>query len=628
MQVGKGLGMLVEHADESAGTAVQSSNKSPVSATSLLERAWDEPPIIERMPAPEHHLLLPMRDGIRLETSVWLPTAGGPWPAILMRTPYKESVLGFRRLGVLGYVEAGYALVIQLIRGIGASDGRFTFNSPQEGPDGFDTVEWIASQDWCDGNVGMDGSSYAAMMQLRAASTRPPHLRCIVPAAPCLDFFREIPYMGGCISRLHTINWVHLLQIESLSEQKGGFMGTLPVLCQPDVMQRMTKRPLVDAAEDELTGDFLQHYRDVLEHPTLDDWWQTRTLGAEDFARMDLPVLVVTGNFDFSVGALKLWRNLEQEAPPGPRHLLIGPWDHGQCYAGGDVRHGPYDLGESASLDLPRLRLAFFDLHLKGRDSAPVLDSRATVFITGANTWKSFDCFPPPRVNRVPWHLASDGRANSAWGDGRLVPDAPTGHQPADRFIDDPDWPFVAPLAAAKEPQFRYDATERERDHATLVYGSDPLPAPMTILGEPEAELFVASDAVDADVFVFLVEHRADGRSIVLSRGQLRLRYRGGFDRELPLTPDEPVGVCIPMLYVAHELPRGSRLRLLVSGSDFPLIDPNPHVPGPISQATETRRALQTVFHDAERPSRLWLPLLPALAATLKQTGAVQNVPG
>jgi putative CocE/NonD family hydrolase len=143
------------------------------------------------------------------------------------------------------------------------------------------------------------------------------------------------------------------------------------------------------------------------------------------------------------------------------------------------------------------------------------------------------------------------------------------------------------------------------------VYDSGPLRSPLTILGEPEADLFVASDAVDADVFVFIVEHRADGRSIALSRGQLRLRYREGFHRERLLMPDQAVRVRIPMTYVAHELPAGSRLRLLVCGSDFPLVDPNPHVPGPISQAIDTRRATQSVFHDAGRPSRLWLSLMP-----------------
>lgn len=138
--------------------------------------------------------------------------------------------MGFRRLGVLRYVQAGYALVIQQVRGIGASEGHFSFNAPHEREDGFDTVQWIAAQAWCNGAVGMDGSSYVAMTQLAAAASRPPALRCAIPAAPSLDFFREAPYCGGIFSRLHTLNWTHLLQIDSLAEQRGGFMGLMPVL--------------------------------------------------------------------------------------------------------------------------------------------------------------------------------------------------------------------------------------------------------------------------------------------------------------------------------------------------------------------------------------------------------------
>lgn len=591
-----------------------SAGDQPVSATSLLERAGADAPAVEPMPVPDHRVRLPARDGVKLDTQVWLPAGAGAVPAILIRTPYKESVLGFRRLGVLRYVEAGYAVVIQLVRGVGASGGQFGFNAPHDGPDAYDTIEWIAGQPWCDGQVGMDGSSYAAMTQLRAAATRPPHLRCMVPAVPSVDFFREVPYMGGCFARVHTLNWSHLLQIDSLAEQRGGFLGLMPVLSQPAVLAQMTRRPLARAADGELRGDFLQHYQDVLAHPSFDAWWQERTLGARDYACMDLPALVVTGNFDFCIGALRLWQGLEAADPAGSRQLLIGPWNHGQCYAGGSRTHGPYDFGEDSALDLPGLRLAFFDQHLKGRGPGPGLQSRVTVFITGANAWRHFDEFPPREVERVALHLASGGHANSAQGDGRLLREAPQGVQPCDRFIDDPAWPFVAALAAARGADFEVDMAERQRDHGTLVYDSGPLSEAMILLGEPEAELSVAANAPDADLVLFLVEQRADGRAIRLALGQLRLRYRDGFDAERWLTPGEPVCVRIPMTYVGHHLPAGSRLQLMVSGSNFPLADPNPHTAGPLADAVAMQVAVQIVFHDADHPSRLWLPLLPETA--------------
>ena len=592
----------------------------PISSLNLLARAGSGAPVPppEPMPLPEHRLRLPMRDGVRLDTCVWLPAAwvqgGAPAPCILLRTPYKESVMGFKRLGVLRYVQAGYAVTIQLIRGIGGSEGSFSFNSPLDRTDGFDTVEWIAAQPWCTGAVGMDGSSYAAMTQLSAASTQPPHLRCIVPAVPSMDFFREVPYSGGVFHRQHTLSWTRLLQIDSLADFRSGFGATMPVLSQPELLARLLSRPAMAAAEGELQGDFGKHYRASLAHSTFDDWWAARTLSAADCARIGIPTLVVNGNFDLGIGAHALWRELEAHAPGAEhRRLLIGPWDHGQCYAGGQARHGPYELGEQSVIDLVALRIAFFDRHLKATGTGPELGGRVQLFITGANEWLHFDQFPPPGIEPLTLFLASGGHANSARGDGLLQRTSPGGTQPADHFVDDPALPFVPALAAAREASVLLDLRERERQHDTLVYDSGLLAEPLTLLGEPQAELFVAADVPDADLMLWLAECRADGSTVQLAGGQLRLRYREGFDRERLLNPGEPVRVNIPLTYIGHRVPAGSRLRLLIGGSNFPAADPNPHTGEPIATAVALRTALQTVFHDDGRPSHIVLPTLPRL---------------
>ena len=144
--------------------------------------------------------------------------------------------------------------------------------------------------------------------------------------------------------------------------------------------------------------------------------------------------------------------------------------------------------------------------------------------------------FPPRETQPLTLYLDSDGRANSARGDGRLLRQPPAAASPPDRFVDDPTLPFVAALATAREPDGRFDLRERERQHETLVYDSGLLTEPLTLLGEGEAVLFVAADAPDADLVLWLAEHRADRQTVKLSFGQLRLRYRHGFDREQPLT--------------------------------------------------------------------------------------------
>lgn len=587
------------------------SKDRPASSMAVLENAGrNGSPSIDMMPTPALRVFLPMRDGARLDTSVWLPIEPGPAPAILLRTPYRQKIMGWRRIGLLRYVEAGYALIIQVVRGIGESDGHFSFNSPYERTDGYDTVEWIGTQAWCDGAVGMDGSSYLGMTQLAAASTRPPHLRCIVPCVPSVDFFREIPYLGGIFSRIHSINWTNLLQIESLAEAKGGFIGPGPILSQSDWLQRMLSRPLLDAANGVLTGSRLQHFQDALAHPTFDAWWRERTLQQEDFAKVDLPCLVVSGNFDLCIGSLTLWRQLEECAGhPEHRQLLIGPWDHGQSYVGGGLQYGPYHFGQDAAIDMVELRLAFFDQHLRSNGSGPSLRSRVQLYLTGANRWLGFDSYPPKGVEEHKLFLRSEGSANSARGTGRLCTEPPNSLDLPDNFICDPTLPFAPALHAADPVQL--DMREFERCHDVLCYRGPVLEAPLSVLGECKLSLFLAADTPDCDVVAQLGECRADGQVIRLAFAALRLRYRRGFDEEVLLTPGEPVQLSLSMTYVAHQLPAGSRLSLFIGGTLFPLLDPNPNTGETIATATRMQTATETIFHDLARPSALMIPVLP-----------------
>lgn len=570
-------------------------------------------PGIELMPQPDHRLRLAMRDGVHLDTCIWLPdvSSGATVPCILLRTPYREHVMGWARLGVLRYVQAGYAVAIQLIRGIGESEGSFSFNSPCEANDGYDTVEWLAAQPWCDGNIGMDGSSYVGMTQLSAASARPPHLRCIVPCVVSVDFFREIPYLGGIFSRIHSINWTSLLQIRSLAEQTGGFVSAMPILSQPAWLRRMTVRPLRTAADDLLRGDMLRHYHDILAHPTFDAWWRERTLGAAEYANIDLPALIVAGNFDPCVGTLTLWRRLESHAGgAADRQLLIGPWDHGQAYTGGAAAHGPYQFGPDATPDMVALRLVFFERHLrqKGAGSAP--HERVRLYLTGANQWRSFDSYPPPEMRGCSLYLRSDGAANSARGDGRLTTETPHKDEPADKFISDPLLPFVAAFASA-DPALQFDLREMERCHEVLAFSTAPLEQPWSIVGEADLHLHMAADTPDCDLVAVLAEARADGQVVRLAIGALRLRYREGYEREVALVPGEPVEARLTLTYVGHRVPAGSRLRLLLGSSLFPLLDPNPNTGEAIADAVDFRVAQLSIFHDSARPSRIVLPLLP-----------------
>jgi putative CocE/NonD family hydrolase len=279
---------------------------------------------------------------------------------------------------------------------------------------------------------------------------------------------------------------------------------------------------------------------------------------------------------------------------------VIGPWEHRQCYLGGETSVGEVETGPGSILPLREMRLAFLDEHL--RHTATDRGPRVRVFTTGDNRWHGFEHYPPPGIESTSWYLSSDGRANTLSGDGRLDAGAASGA--ADRYTFDPRDPVPYRPGAR-------DHREIEARADVLVYTSDALESDLTVIGPVETILYATSTAPDTDFTAKLLDVFPDGRAISLTHvgGVLRARCRNGFERHELLTPGEPAEFRIRMSHVGHTFRTGHRVRLEVSSSSFPMIDPNPNTGRPIATETETQPAGQTVFHDAQRPSRLVLPV-------------------
>ena len=557
---------------------------------------------------PEMEVRVAMRDGAKLLTYVNLPAGEGPFPTVLVRTPYLLSI-GPRHNPVMDdYLEAGYAVVWQLARGIGDNDGRYRFVADDRN-DGYDCIAWIADQPWSDGNVGMDHGSYNAMTQLQAASTAPPALKAIIPFVPSSHFFRETPYSGGIFMRYHMLNWHKLLRLRSFEETGIGFMDSRRALDDPQWQRMLASRPLIDAANGYLDGDELAQYRRFLAEPTLDSaYWRETMMMDEHYANVGIPVLLVSGNFDPTTGTLHAWRELEENAPnPQNRKLLIGPWNHGGSYVGIPPAEGPYQFNGTGVVDMSALRIAFFDRYLKGLPASVSLPQRVRVFVTGSNVWREFDSLPVPGLERTAVYLASEGEANSVRGNGSLR-FAPGSDSPFDTMIADPENPVVA-VTDMMSGIGEYSASHQ--DDAVLVYDSEPLAEPMTVIGESLAVIHVTTSTPDADLVVNLHEVHPDGRAIRLGYGgSLRLRYHQGFDRQVPLEPGRMYPVEVPLAYVGHTLAVGNVLRVTVSGTEFPVLDPNPNTGEPIATATRMQVSQISIHHDEQRLSRVELPVV------------------
>jgi uncharacterized protein len=531
-----------------------------------------------------------MRDGVQLATYVWLPREGTVHPTLLVRSPYglrygpeKDT---FKRYKFQAYVDKGYALVIQDTRATGESQGTYSFYLA-DGLDGYDTVEWIAKQPWSNRRVGTDGVSYLGAVQWLAARERPPHLKCIAPTAPSGEYFDELPYIGGAFRLEWALPYLsHVLKLDTDAL---------------DWQAVFRHRPLSTADTRFLVK--IDQYREWLAHPTLDRYWKRLYFVGPDFAAIHIPFLTVTGWFDADQpGTLHYWRGMEATGH-SQGSLIIGPWEHTQTYLGGTEKTGLMSFANYSAIDIQRERIAFFDRCLKDSALEPP-PPRVRVFITGRNEWRSFNEYPPRAVKHVAYYYSSSRGANSRSGDGALVTTRPAAMH-TDKYVFDPRQPVTFPNGIA-------DMGALEQRDDVLVYSTGPLRKPLTILGTITAELYAATDGRDTDWVVSVADVYPDGTSVGLNEGGgiIRSRYRLGFTREILLEPGAAEKYTIKVWDLGHTFLPGHQLRVYVTSSRYPLINPNQNTGNPVASDIEWRTARQTIYLGGDKASHIMLPVL------------------
>lgn len=540
-----------------------------------------------------------MRDGVELSADIYFPSGGadaGPYPAVLARTPYDNQhpvyVADARHLA-----EHGYVVMLQDVRGRNDSHGEWVpFRN--EGPDGYDTVEWLAAQPWCAGRVGMFGGSYAGWTQWATAREKPPSLTTMVTTASAGAWMQELPWHNG-ILMLVTLGWLNLAGGRTV--QNAELIDNWP-----DIFRHLPLREM-DAA----LGRELSTWRDWVDHPTLDDYWRELRLD-DDFAHMEIPALHVTGWYDADQpGALFFHRGMTAASNrAADQHLVIGPWNHAGTRVPSRTTGG-VDFGADAEMDVRDLHRRWYDRWLKDAPGE-VLPQRARIFLTGANRWIDAPSWPPPRTTVDRWYLRGDGRANTMAGDGRLDVRAPEAAEPADRYTYDPADPVPSVVDenfyAANAVETPLDRRFQHRRDDVLVYTGAPADADVLLVGIPELHLFAASDGADTDWFFSVHDVSPTGSSMQLSEGRLRARYRESLEQQTLLEPGTTYEFTIAGTAVGHVLKTGHRLRLAVTSSDFPTWDRNPNTGATIGVTTDFRVAVNTVRHEPGAASFLAIP--------------------
>ena len=544
----------------------------------------------------ETGLAVPMRDGVALRADAYLPDGDEPAPAILSRTPYDRS---FRLTPVAAVdperaTEAGFALVVQDVRGLGDSDGRFApFVS--ETPDGHATVEGVADPAWCDGRVVMAGRSYPAGAQWRAALAEPPHLRAICPVVAGNDYYRNWLYRGGAFELGFNLFWVHLMTNPRARGSLDEHYRHLP----------LTDPPLL---EDNPAGEF---YREWLAHPTYDEHWQEMSLRGR-YDRVKVPALNVAGWFDvFLAGTLENFVGMRESggserARAGTR-LIVGPWAHGNAY-GGWPDHAFKEFERQDAIDLTELGLEFFRRHI-GEDPPDEDEPPVRIFVMGENRWRDESGWPPARARTERWFLRADGG---------LAAEPPADEDP-DEYVYDPrdpaptiGGPTSMPAKFMRQNAGPLDQSPLDKRDDVLVYSSAPLERPLEVTGPLELVLFAATSARDTDWVAKLCDVDPEGRALILTEGVIRARYREGFEEPRPVEPDRALEYRVDLVATSNVFRPGHRIRLYVTSSSFPRFDRNANTGNPIGVDTEDemRTATQRIFHDADRASHLLLPVI------------------
>ncbi|MDP6064480.1 MAG: CocE/NonD family hydrolase, partial [SAR202 cluster bacterium] len=495
----------------------------------------------------------------------------------------------------------GYACVVQDIRGRWDSDGDYYPFHPDV-DDGFDTQEWVGQQEWSNGKIGMAGSSYLGLVQWLSAPLRSQYLTCLAPRVICGDFYNGLVYPGGALQLNVVMTW---------GMRTNGRTGQS--IDYHDWTNAFRALPVGDA--DLSAGRALGFFKDWIEHPAYDDYWNA--IDVEDkWNEIEVPAFSMGGWFDlYSADAFTNFNGIRENGrTPEARQsrLIVGPWPHALSTSS---KTGDVDFGAGSLADLDGEETRWFDYWLKGIDNGIGDEPPLRLFIMGINEWRDEHEWPLARTDWQRWHLHSDGDANSVRGGGCLSIDTPS-DEPEDRFIYDPEFPVQTVggnncCSPDIVPWGPYDQRAVEMRSDVLVYTSDPFEEDMEVTGPIKVVLYAATDGPDTDWTAKLVDVFPTGYAMNLCDGIFRARYRESRSESRLLEPNRVYEYEIDVAVTGNVFQKGHSVRIEISSSNFPRFDRNLNTGKDYGKDGEMRVANQAVYHSREYPSHVLLPVIP-----------------
>ena len=546
---------------------------------------------------------VPMRDGVKLNATVYTPARKEPAPCIFTLTPYISQSYHDRGMYFAAH---GYPFLTIDVRGRGNSEGEY-HPLIQEAKDGYDIVEWLAKQPYCNGKVTMWGGSYAGYDQWATAKEFPPHLATIVPvAAPyaAVDF----PMSQG-VFYTYDLQWL-LFTAGHASQER--IFGDDAFWSAKNRQWFETGAPYKQL--DTVVGAPSSIFQEWAAHPHADAYWDQYNPTSEQYAKLSIPILTITASHDDDQpGALQHYREYMKSASAEGRsrhYLIIGPWDHAGTRTP-NAKVGGLTFGPASLVDLPQLHLDWYKWTMQGGAKPQFLENYVAYYVMFADKWRYADSLAAVTKEERALHLGSRVNATDVLNSGSLSTDAQKGDP--DHYIYDPRDVSSAELESHLDPASLVDQTlVYARSGKQLVYHSAVFDKDTEVSGFFRLSAWIAIDQPDTAFRADIYEIRQDGSSIVLTSQFLQARYRQSVREPQLVTTKGPQKYDFDHFsFVSQQIKKGSRLRLVIAPVNSYLFEKNYNSGGVVAQESmkDARPVNVKLYHDPQHQSTLYVPL-------------------
>lgn len=579
-------------------------------------------------------VMIPMRDGVKLFTTIYAPKdVSEKHPIIITRTPYSCAPYGEDKFAAIWnnprkyFFKEKYIYIIQDVRGRWMSEGVFQdvrpFNPNKKGneideaSDAYDAIDWMVKNiPNNNGNVGVFGTSYPGFYANMAAHSNHPALKAVSPQAPVSEWFLGDDFHhNGAFMLLDAFNFYTGFgkpRPKPTSVGPSGFpfptKDNYGFYLQTGALSNFTK----------LTGDSILFWKDLMSHPNYDAFWKARNARANvQVINPNIATLIVGGLFDAEdcYGAWNLYQAIEKNAKNNNK-IIMGPWHHGQWGRSDGTHLGFVEFGSNTSEWYGNnIELPFFNYYLKNKGSIDQI-KEATIFISGANEWRSFATWPAANMQMEAYALGKNGTFSKASAKVSTS---------FDEYISDPakPVPYVPEIHSGRTQEYMLDDQRfAARRPDVLVYQTEVLNEDITLAGPIVADLMTSTTGTDADFIVKIIdvfpdnfenkkptEHVMNGYQMLVRGEVMRGKFRNSFEKPEAFVPGKPTQVKFTLPDIAHQFKKGHRMMIQIQSTWFPLVDRNPQQFMNIYEAKDSdfKKATIKIYHDA---STIQLPIL------------------